>query len=137
MANPESVVSNPGFIRSFTRSQVASVVATAVDFGIIFSFTELLRVWYVASVAIGAFAGAVTNFLMNRHWSFAAGHKSWRGQALRYSLVSTASLLLNTGGVWLVTEKLRIHYAVSVVTVSVGVGVFFNFPLQRSFVFRR
>ena len=57
-------------IGSFSRSQVAGLVASAVDFGILFGLAEIFHVYYVIAVAIGALAGAVTSFLMNRHWSF-------------------------------------------------------------------
>ena len=126
----------PSFVRSFSRSQVASGVATAVDFGLLFTLTEIFRVWYVVSVAIGAAMGAVTNFLMNRHWSFEATHQAWRGQAMRYVAVSLGSLLLNTGGTWAVTELGHVPYGISVVLVSLAVGFLYNYPLQRYFVFK-
>jgi putative flippase GtrA len=126
----------PTFIQSFSRSQVASAVATAADFGLLFSLTEFLHVWYVPATALGALAGAATNFLMNRHWSFSATHDVWHRQAVRYAIVSGGSLLLNTFGVWGVTEFFHIHYSISVIAVSLLVGFAYNYPLQRGWVFR-
>jgi putative flippase GtrA len=126
----------PSFIRSFSRSQIASGVATAVDFGLIFGLTEIFKVWYVISVAIGAAAGALTNFLMNRHWSFEATHRAWHGQAVRYAVVSAGSLALNTAGTWAMTEFGHLHYGISVAIVSIAVGFLYNYPLQRWFVFK-
>jgi putative flippase GtrA len=107
-----------------------------VDFGLLFSLTEILHVWYVVSTASGALAGAITNFLLNRNWSFEAKHDAAHHQAKRYALVSGGSLILNTAGVWAVTEYFHVHYGISVVVVSLLVGFFFNFPLQRGYVFR-
>jgi putative flippase GtrA len=126
----------PTFAQSFSRSQITSAVATAADFGLLFSLTEIFHVWYVPAVALGALVGAVTNFFLNRHWSFAASQEVWQGQALRYSLVSAGSLLLNTAGTWFVTEYVHVHYSLSVITVSIAVGFFFNYPMQRHFVFK-
>ena len=98
--------------------------------------TEALHVWYVISVAAGALAGAIVNFLLNRHWSFEASHGLMRRQARRYTLVSAGSLLLNTGGTWALTEYGRIHYGISVVIAALAVGFLFNFPLHRGYVFR-
>jgi putative flippase GtrA len=126
----------PSTLSTFSRSQVASLVATTVDYGSLFLLTELCGVWYVTATAWGAFFGAVANFVINRHWSFQAAHKRWYSQALRYSIVSAGSLALNTGGVYLVTEYGKLHYAFSVVLVSIGVGIFFNYPLHRHFVYR-
>jgi putative flippase GtrA len=125
----------PSLLASFSRSQVAAFAATCADFGLLFGLVEILHVWYVLATALGAAAGAMTNFLLNRYWSFEADDQAWHGQALRYAFVSAGSLLLNTWGVFAVTEGLRIHYAVSVIIVSIVVAVAYNFPLQRYFVF--
>lgn len=122
---------------SFSRSQIASAIATFVDYVVLFGLTELVHVWYVASVAIGAAVSALVNFMINRHWSFeSASLGKMHQQAWRYAWVSAVSLLLNSGGVYVVTESLDIHYAFSVIVVSAIVGWFFNYPLHRYYVFR-
>ncbi len=120
---------------SLRRSQTASLTSTLVDFGSLIFLVEIARVWYVAATAIGAFLGAVINFMLGRHWSFTAENDSVRGQAIRYAVVSAVSLLLNSLGVYLLTEYLEIHYAISRAIAAILIGVLFNFPLQRRFVF--
>lgn len=121
---------------SFSRSQVAAAVATGVDFGLLFGLVEVFHLWYVVATALGALAGGITNFLMNRHWSFLATHRAASHQMWRYTWVSLASMGLNTLGVYAMTESLHIHYGISVLLVSTLVGVAFNFPLHRHYVFR-
>ena len=123
-------------IATFSRSQVAAGVATAVDYVVLFGLVELFHVWYVIATAGGAFAGAVANFLLNRYWSFQASEGPWEEQAWRYTVVSGASLFLNAAGVYAVTELFSIHYAFSVLGVSVFIGVFFNYPLHHRYVYR-
>jgi putative flippase GtrA len=120
---------------SLRRSQVASLVATVVDFTSLIFLVEVGNVWYVAATATGAFAGALVNFILGRHWSFKAEHDGIRGQAVRYTMVSAVSLLLNSLGVYLLTEYAGTHYAISRAITAVTVGVLFNFPLHRRFVF--
>lgn len=127
--------SRRAFWRSFSLSQLASVAATAADFGLLFLLTQGFHVWYVPAVAAGAAAGAITNFFMNRYWSFGVAHIALGPQAWRYAIVSLGSLGLNTGGTYLVTEYAGLHYGISVVVVSIVVGFVFNFPLQKYFVF--
>lgn len=126
----------PSFITSFTRSQLAAVLCTVFDWGILFSLVEYFHVWYVVSVTIGALVGAITNFWMNRYWSFQATHRKWHGQAVKYSLASGLSILLNTVGVYVLTDWVKLHYSISVFIISVTVGVLINYPLHRYFVFR-
>jgi len=122
---------------SLRRSQIAAITATIVDFSSLIFLVEIGQVWYVAATAIGAFLGAVVNFLLGRHWSFAAGHDAIHGQVVRYAAVSAGSLVLNSAGVYLLTEYFGSYYAVSKVITAVLVGLLFNFPLHRRFVFRR
>jgi putative flippase GtrA len=126
----------PSFLQQFSRSQVTSFIATLFDYAVLFGLSELLHVYYVIAVASGALSGAISNFFLNRHWSFEATHADARKQGLKYALVSGGSLCLNTGGVYLVTEYLHIHYAISVAIVGLLVGFLYNFPLQRGYVFR-
>ena len=133
---PKTVPKQLSFFQTFSRSQISSVVATAADFGVLFALVEFLGVWYVAATAIGSVVGALANFLINRHWSFEATHGKITGQAFRYGVVSAGSLGLNTGGVYLLTDFGKIHYALSVLGVSIAVGFVFNFPLHRQYVFR-
>ncbi len=123
-------------LATFSRAQLAAIGATLLDYGVLFLCTEILHVWYVASTALGALLGAVANFLINRHWSFKASEGSVKRQARRYTLVSGGSLLLNTMGVWAVTEFIHIHYALSVIVISIIVAVFFNYPMQHGYVYR-
>ena len=122
---------------SLRRSQIASLTATIVDFCSLIFLVEVGHLWYVAATATGAFMGALVNFILGRQWSFMAHDESIRPQVLRYAAVSAASLLLNSSGVYLLTDYLGVHYAISRFITAVLVGVFFNFPLHRHFVFGR
>jgi putative flippase GtrA len=124
------------FWKALGRAQIASLAATVVDFGTLFFATEVLGVWYVLSTGLGAFLGAITNFSLNRFWSFEATHVAWGPQAFRYALVSAGSLGLNMLGVWSFTEGFGWKYGVSKVVTAFVVGLLFNFPLHRRYVFK-
>lgn len=129
--------SQPPLMVSLRRSQVASLTATLVDFSTLIFLVEIGHVWYVAATATGAFVGAVVNFILGRRWSFTADDDAMGGQAARYTLVSAVSLLLNSLGVYLLTDYLGVHYAISRIITAFLVGILFNFPLHRRFVFGR
>jgi phosphatidylglycerophosphate synthase/putative flippase GtrA len=129
--------SKPSLLVSLRRSQIASLSATVVDFASLIFLVEFGRVWYVAATAAGALFGAIVNFMLGRHWTFMANHEAVRGQAIRYAGVAAISLALNSVGVYLLTEYLGIHYAMSKVITAFLVGLLFNFPLHRRFVFKR
>lgn len=124
------------FLISLFRSQAASFVATAADFTVLIFLTEVLRVWYVGSTAVGAFVGACISFFLSRNWAFKrqAGNIYW--QVLKYIMVSMSSLALNTYGVYFLTENFGIQYILSRAIVAIFVGLVFNFFLFRYFVFK-
>jgi putative flippase GtrA len=88
--------------------------------------TGSLGLHHVAA-AIGAFVVAVTNnFLLNRHWTFAAadGHAGF--QAMRFFAVSIAALLIN-----LVALEALLSYAslgdLTAQAIAVAIAMPFNF----------
>lgn len=123
------------FLSSLGRSQAASLIATGCDFLVLIYLVESLGVWYVAATAMGAFVGAVINFSINRYWSFKATGGRIHIQAFRYSLVSGLSLLFNSLGVYWMTDDLGLPYVASKALTSLLVGLFFNFPMHRFYVF--
>jgi len=120
----------------FLRSQLAAFLATASDFLTVILLTEVIGLWYVFSNVIGATVGTIVSFLLGRYWVFLSVDRKIHHQAFRYILVSIGSLILNTLGVYLVTEGLQINYIYSKVIVSVVVGIGFNFVLHKYFVFK-
>lgn len=123
-------------VKSFFRSQFASILATAADFLITIFFTEVLKIWYVVSTACGAFTGAVISFILGRNWVFNRKDERWIIQAVRYILTAFSSMGLNTAGVYFLTDYFGIQYVISKIIVATLVGVFFNFFMFRYFVFK-
>lgn len=117
------------------RHQVASGVATVVDFGVMIIAVSLAGLAPVVGTVLGATSGAVTNFTMGRHWTFQAAHAPASSQALRYAMVSGASLALNAGGEQVLAGTLGIQYVAARVVVALAVSLLWNYPLQRFFVF--
>jgi putative flippase GtrA len=118
------------------RAQIASLAASAIDFGTLILLVEKGHVWYVTATATGALVGAMSNFLLGRYWCFQATHRRLEHQALRYAVISGTSLLMNTGAVYLLTDGLGVQYLASRIVAGAIVGMFFNFPMHRYFVFR-
>lgn len=123
--------------KEFFRSQLAAIAGTALDYFSVIFLTELVGVWYIYSNVIGASAGAAFNFLLGRYWAFNSRKDLIHTQAFRYVLVATGSLVLNTIGLYLLTEFSSLHYIVSKIIVGVLVAMTYNYLLQKFFVFKK
>ncbi len=121
---------------SFFRAQISALTATAVDFLVVISLTELFGIWYVLSNIAGTLCGAITSFSLGRYWAFVATHKQMWWQAAKYVMVAAGSMLLNTLLLYLITEYGGLNYILSKIVASVFVGIGFSYTLHRWFVFK-
>ncbi len=120
----------------FQRAWVASAIATVVDYGTFTLLLEVVGIYTGTSRALGALLGAVTNFTLNKLYTFKSRQNSVMVEVPRYAAISLTSLLLNTVGVILLTEGLRWNPLIAAALVGVLVSLCWNLPLHRIFVFR-
>jgi len=130
------VVKTLNVFSKFIKAQAASFTATSVDFSTTYILTSLLGLSYIYSSATGVVCGGIVNFLLGRYWVFKANTETKTKQIPKYLLVWLSSMLLNMGGIIFFTEALGIYYLTSKIITSILVGVFFNYYLQKTFVFR-
>jgi putative flippase GtrA len=121
---------------TFAKAQLASLIASIVDYWCTIIAVELFGIWYVWASAIGTMIGGVTNFSLGRNWVFRSKDKTRQVQLLRYTMVWTGYLALTTFGVFLLTHYTHINYIVSKAMVSLLMAISYNYPLQKKFVFR-
>ena len=123
-------------MRIFIRSQISSLIATLLDFMVTVACVEWLHLYYLLAGVMGAIAGALCNFLINKFWSFNVGRPNMRKQGARYLLVWLGSIGLNILGLYFFTRFIGFDYVVSKVVSAIIVGLCFNFILQKKFVFK-
>jgi putative flippase GtrA len=126
----------PPGLRTLGRHQLGAFAATCIDFVAMIMCVEWLGVSPVPATAIGSTLGGVSNFVLGRMWIFRARSHRASGQAVRYALVSAASAAWNSFGEHLVHDLAHVRYLLARVLVAFAVGVLWNFPMQRHFVFR-
>ena len=121
---------------TFIKAQAASLTATFVDFSVTIILKELAGSWYLLASVLGTICGGMVNFRMNRRWVFSARDRKVQTQAVKYVLVWIGNLVLVSAGVFFLTHYGGISYLVSKIAVSVLVGFFYNYTLQKRFVFK-
>ncbi len=133
----------------FLKASVSSQIASWIDMGLSFVlFAFVIPDAFIAK-AIGAASGGVVNCCINYKWTFQPKGCRKRNVAIKYALVWTGSLLLNSFGTDLATgllSKLTFLadwgvtdngcFMVAQLAVSLLVSIFWNFLLQRYFVFK-
>ncbi len=121
---------------TFLKSQAASLVGTTVDFLVTILAVELLGLWYVVGTGLGTISGGIINFTLGRTWVFQASANILSRQIFKYFIVWNGSLALNAGGVFLLTHYTGISYLFSKLFISLLVGFFYNYLIQKKYVFQ-
>jgi len=138
-----------GGIFMFLRSVVTSQISAYTDFIVSFIFYALISLSAGISAMIGATAGGIVNCLINYKFTFRMRESSYLAIGVKFFLVWLGSLLLNTFGTQYLTNMLdesrlldsvnmvdNIRFTIARILTSIVVSVFWNFLLQRYFVFR-
>ena len=128
---------------TFTKAQLASLLATGVDFLITFVLLRWAGIPPVAASArvtfygvTGTLCGGFTHFMVSRNWVFNAQEQKWMAQVNRYVLVWIGNLVLNASGLYLLTRYAGIQPMLAKVITATSVAVFYNYTLQKRFVFK-
>ncbi len=122
--------------RTLARAAASSLLATLVD-ALVYQLGLFVLVGrYGACAAIAAVAGAVTNFLVNRHWTFAATGQSVFWQASRYAIVSLATFGCLRFLLWLFIEIGSVGMRIAWIPAKILAFLLVSFPLQHVWVFK-
>ena len=127
--------SDAGNKRRFLRFQLTALLATSIDFLLTILLKEIAGFHYSLAVAIGATGGAITAFTVNRYWVFRSLGTHPALQAIRYILVASGSVILNTAGTYFATELLIFPYLISKAIVSIIIGFTYSYYFSKRFVF--
>ena len=130
---------NVPIVTSFFRYNASAMTASAFDFGITLFCKEILGLYYLLAVFLGALSGGVIAFTLGRNWTYLSKDEKPQTQGAKYLIIWVGSILLNTFGVYFMAEVLGLgeeHYIYWKVITATLVGALYNFPMQRYFVFK-
>lgn len=137
----------PTFLRSAVSSQASGWVDFIVGFVMFYWIFNQHLSWL--ATGIGVVAGGIVNCIICYKFTFRAENCSWKAVVVKYSLVWIGNLILNSGGTellyillkkWNVLEEMGFktagYYSTARIIMSLLVSWFWNFILQRNFVYR-
>lgn len=134
----------------FIKAQLSAQFASFIDFLITIFLAKFFGIFYLYATFIGSVVGGIFNCTINYGWVFHAEDVKKIHVAVKYLFVWGGSVLLNTWGTFALTEWLTdmewinglLGYYVddvfilAKIIVAVLVAFFWNYHLQRVFVYR-
>lgn len=121
---------------TFGKAETSAIVASAVDFSLSFLLVQAAGTWYALASFFGALAGGIVNCYVNYRWVFDKQKQRKPYLMLKYFVVWSISILLNTSGTWFFTELSGVNFIIIKAIVALIVAILWNYQMQRIFVFR-
>jgi putative flippase GtrA len=119
----------------FVKFGLVGVTGMAVDFGITWLCKEQLRLNKYVANSLGFVAAVISNFLLNRIWTFHSQDPGVGLQFGKFSAVALVGLGLNNGIVYALTERMRLPFYTAKL-IATGIVIFWNFGANLLFTFR-
>ncbi len=94
-------------VRQFLKYGVVGASNTIVQF-VVYSVGVTIGVDYLVALVIGYLAGALNSYVLNRHWTFRAGHVAHSTSGSRFALVTACAIAANLGLLYLLVHHLGV-----------------------------
>ena len=117
------------------RYLVSGSISFLVDFSVLVVLTDYLKMHYLVSAIFGFLAGLVTVYILNKFWVFSdRKFKSASREFAVFFMITMAALGITEVVLWIATDLIGVHYALSKI-IAVGISMVFNFFMRKHFVF--
>lgn len=121
-------------IAQFTKFGVVGVICFLIDYGIMVLLTEIFHVPYLLSCAISFSVSVVVNYLLSMKYVFASRDDlNKQKEFVIFVALSIAGLLLTELFMWLMVDKMSVHYMFSKIVIT-GIVMIFNFVTRKMFL---
>lgn len=118
----------------FLKFGVVGFSGVFVDFGVTWLCREKLRLNQYVANSIGFLCAVVSNYTLNRIWTFQSQDPAVATQFSKFLLASLVGLALNNGIIYLLNERLRLNFYVAKLIATAVVTVW-NFWANYTFTF--
>ena len=117
----------------FIKYSVVGGIAAVIDFGVLYVLTDFLGVYYLISATISFILSALTNYFLNRTWTFRSRGRKMR-QIPIFFTIATIGLILNNFILYWGVEFLGLWYIFSKM-IATGIVLIWNFLGNKHFTF--
>jgi putative flippase GtrA len=105
-----------------------------IDFGITYLLKEKLNSNKYLANASGFCTAVVSNFMLNKIWTFDDKSQAYIPQFLAFAMVALGGLLINQTILYLLHEKIKLNFYLAKL-LAIGVVTIWNFGLSNFLVF--
>lgn len=126
---------NNELIWKFLKFGVVGGSGVVVDFGITWLLKEKMRLNAYVANSTGFICAVISNFVLNRIWTFQNHDPHVALQFGKFSAVAVVGLALNNGIIYLLTERFKSNFYFAKL-VATGIVMLWNFWANITFTFK-
>ena len=120
-------------INQIAKFGVVGIIATLIDYILLFILTDVFKVYYMTSSIISFSVSLIFNYIASIKWVFNVGHKQTYKDGLLFLIFSLIGLWINQEVMYLAVEKLGIYYMISKIFAT-GIVMVWNFITRKIFI---
>ena len=121
----------------FFRYVFVGGIATVADWGILYLLTSVAGIHHLVSAVISFLAGLTVNFALSKLFVFKADEARINASAefIGYGLIGAAGLGITEAIMFVMTDRLAVHYMISKMTATAIVLVW-NYLARKKIIYR-
>lgn len=117
-------------IEQLMKFGVVGVIASLIDFGVLYVLTEFLGINYLVSSTISFLASVIFNYILSVKWVFVTAKTNKTKELLLFTVLSAVGLVINNLLMWVFVEKAGVYYMLAKVIATVVV-MLYNFISRK------
>lgn len=122
--------------QNLAKFAVSGGSAMTLAIALLYLFTDIFRIWYLASSALAFVISVFYNFLLQKFWTFSGNQaRGARQQLVMFFTISSVNLAVNATGMYFLVDIIKLWYLLSQVIMSALLAIS-NFFIYRSVVFK-
>lgn len=120
-------------IKQIIRFGIVGVIATIIDYIILYILTEYLNIHYLISSTISFSISLIVNYYLSIKWVFKVNKNQTINELLKFVFLSIIGLIINEIILYLGVHLLNIYYMICKVG-SIIIVMIYNFITRKIFI---
>lgn len=121
-------------ISQMFRFGIIGVISTAIDFALLYLFTNVFRIYYLLSATLSFSLSLIFNYIFNMRFVFKRKeHMKRQIECIVFVLLSLIGLGINAFLMWILVEYIHVFYMAAKVLATAVVMVW-NFVSRKVFL---
>jgi len=122
-------------LKLFIGYMICGTIATLVDLGFLYIFTEFFKIWYFYSSFFSYLLGLITSYNLNKHLLFKNKSKQVVKQFSMFTIILLVGLVLNQTILYTLVEVFDLWYVLAKI-ITAGIVVFWHFFANKNLTFK-